>query len=244
LYGHLRRDGAAAPLNAAYDFYHAGSCPARWELEARILADEPVESIGQRFGLSPDAVDWYEALFFNVRDRLQTTSYITHQVIRLHDWHVNPSQNLERTWKYFGFWHGPQALDEVIGEFTAPSPTDKVAFHQYLEDRLRTAITCKAWVAVQMMPTDTPKAAARFLKIWLRMLEIENRSQRRHEEEPTVNITANVQCFLERMRPYRESWLPGADHPAPPETTAPPPSTPDGSTQCPSDGKIGADNAV
>jgi hypothetical protein len=62
-----------------------------------------------------------------------------------------------------------------------------------------------------MMPTDTPKAAARFLKIWLRMLEIENRSQRRHEEEPTVNITANVQCFLERMRPYQEACLQGAE---------------------------------
>jgi hypothetical protein len=200
LFGHSSRDNAAAALNAAYEFYHAGSCPARWELEARILAGEPAESIGRRFELSPEAVDWYELLFFNVHDRLQTTGYIIHGVIRFHEWHMSPAQNLERTWKCWGYWYGTEALDEVLGAVAAPSPTDKDAFREYVEQQLQTAIAYKAWVAIHMLPTDDPKTAARLLKTWVRMLEIESRSQHRRQDQPTVNITANVQAFLGRIK--------------------------------------------
>jgi hypothetical protein len=237
LFGKNSRDNAAAALNAAYEVYHAGSGPARWELEARILANEPAESIGQRFNLSTEAVDWYEALFFNVRDCLKATGYVTHTVIRSHDpWQGLPS-DLGRLWKVIGYYRGPEALDEMIG-FTAPPPAaNKVELHKYLEEQTRRAINCKAFVAIEMVPLDDPKTAMKFVKLWVRMLEIESREQRRRQTGPEVDITLNIRCFLEKLNsPVEATWYPGNDQSAP-VVAEPPvvsPSPPADAAQCPS----------
>jgi hypothetical protein len=62
---------------AAYHLWRQGEHPWRWALEARLLAGEPPEAIAARCGLSAAAVVAYEALFFNVRDRLEATDYIS-----------------------------------------------------------------------------------------------------------------------------------------------------------------------
>jgi hypothetical protein len=51
------------------------------ELEAYILAGKSHERIAARTGLSADAVAWYEALWFDVRDRLKYTSWVLANVI-------------------------------------------------------------------------------------------------------------------------------------------------------------------
>ena len=45
-------------------------------LESAILAGESSDRAGNRVGLSPRAVDAYEAMFFNVRDRLQSRGWV------------------------------------------------------------------------------------------------------------------------------------------------------------------------
>ena len=45
-------------------------------VEARILAGETDAEIGRKLAILPEAVDWYEALFFCVRDRLRLHSWI------------------------------------------------------------------------------------------------------------------------------------------------------------------------
>jgi hypothetical protein len=246
LFGHNSRAKAAAALDAAYDFYHAGSNFARWELEARLLANEPPESIAQRFDLSPEAVQWYEALFFNVRECLRATGYITHEVIRLHDqWHGLPN-DFERLWKVVGFWRGPQALDELIGGFAAPSPTaDKGDFHKQLNDHFRTVVDCKALVAIEMLPLDDPKTAMQFLKVWARLQEIDSRCHRRGRADTNVNVTLNMQCFLDHMRKNCEgTYSPVADHsdPALAEVVRPPSVIPTSDVQGPSPGETAADD--
>jgi hypothetical protein len=244
LFGHTSRANAAATLNAAYEFYHAGSGPTRWELEARILANEPIASIGQRFDLSPEAVQWYEALFFNVRDCLRASGYVTHQVIRLHEpWHGLPT-DLERLWKLIGYWRGPQALDELINGLAAPSPTAGQAdFHKQLNAHLRTVVDCKALVAIEMLQLDDPKTAMKFLKVWVRLQEIDSRCQRRAQADTNVNVTLNIKCFLDHMRKNCEgAYLPVAD-PNKLATVAPsPPSSviPTSDAQVPSPGETGA----
>ena len=248
LFGRNCRDNAAGALNMAYSFYHAGSGPTRWELEARILANEPSESIGQRFDLSPEAVDWYEAVFFNVRDRLRATGYITHQVIRLHDpWKGLPN-DLERFWKFFGYWGGPRAIDELASGLAAPFPTaDKVDFRKCINEHLGTMVHCKAFVALEMLPLDDPATAMQFLKIWVRIMELESREQRRNQAGPEVNITLNIQYFLDYMqKKCGGTYLPVAapSSPAVAEPVSPSPVVLTSDAQASPPGQTGAADAL
>lgn len=65
--------------------------PLRWEVEARILAQEPFEVIGQKTGVRWEAIAWYERWFFNVLDRLTCEAYVVHQVIR---WYTEHERSL------------------------------------------------------------------------------------------------------------------------------------------------------
>src|SRR5262245_4864235 len=56
-------------LSEAYRVYAAGGL-RRWEVEARLLATEPTDVIGEKCGLSPAVVTAYEALYYSVRECL------------------------------------------------------------------------------------------------------------------------------------------------------------------------------
>jgi hypothetical protein len=188
-------------LNEAFAVYHDGSTPTRWELEARILAGESDEVIGRQFSLQPEAVRWYEAIFFNVRDRLQAKSYITNHVIRLYQQGGNPGVNLETLWKWYGYWGGSRVLDAIVSNFAAlPQPTDSNQVEQYFDEQLKQAIKYRAAVATQAIPWDDPKWAPRILKIWLRMLEIENRQSRSRQSKTEVDIMLNMQALVDYMK--------------------------------------------
>jgi hypothetical protein len=55
---------------------HEGEPTTRGAVEARLLAGEPIEAIARRCSVPVEAVEIYEQLFFNVADRLTSTSYI------------------------------------------------------------------------------------------------------------------------------------------------------------------------
>ncbi len=60
--------------------------PLTWEVRARILAGQPDEEIARRCGITAESVHWFEALHFNVRDRLEASDWITARVIGAGPW--------------------------------------------------------------------------------------------------------------------------------------------------------------
>jgi hypothetical protein len=50
-------------------------------IESRILADQPDEEIAKEAHTLPEAIAWYEALFFNVRDRLESHDWVLKHVL-------------------------------------------------------------------------------------------------------------------------------------------------------------------
>ncbi|MCE9530577.1 MAG: hypothetical protein K8T89_05525 [Planctomycetes bacterium] len=90
----------------------------RWEVEARILADQSPEVIASIVGMSVGAIEWYERWFFGIRDRLTVRSYVTHNLIR---WHaLDPAKPEEVLWKAYAYWGGPLILDLVMREMRDP----------------------------------------------------------------------------------------------------------------------------
>ena len=50
--------------------------PVQWEVRARLLAGQSGMEIGVRYNLPPDAIEWYEQLFFAIRARRKAEKYL------------------------------------------------------------------------------------------------------------------------------------------------------------------------
>ena len=75
-------------LDSAPDVYEAWNLfddgddrETKWDLEARLLTEQAYEAIGDMLGLTAATVEYYEAFFFNVRDRLHSPAYVSHIVL-------------------------------------------------------------------------------------------------------------------------------------------------------------------
>lgn len=86
----------------------------RAELEARILADQPIVEISSAMGVSTGVVSAFEALFFDVRPRLGAQGWIIYEVIGLRPWGPMLSQDVAIAWMYFGFMFGVFVLDVLL----------------------------------------------------------------------------------------------------------------------------------
>jgi hypothetical protein len=107
-------------------------------VEARILAGATDDEIADELHTIPGVVKWYEAMFFNVRDRLQSSDWIVDHVL-MPSYEASmtageddtaeaenppPQQHFERTplsepfydatLKMFGYFGGPVVLDYVL----------------------------------------------------------------------------------------------------------------------------------
>jgi len=96
-------------LAAARELAEVNS-PLRWEVEARLLAEQSDAEIAQACALACETVHSYEAIFFHVRDRLTASDWIAGQIglgpIFAHD--------LRRIWQHFGYRSGVLVLETII----------------------------------------------------------------------------------------------------------------------------------
>jgi len=89
------------------------------ELEARLLAGQSDEEIAGRLAASPKTVEYYEAWFYHVRDRLDAPGYLWHRLV-LPLMEGEPSR--EVIWKLFAFLYGEKGLDELIYDGRTDKP--------------------------------------------------------------------------------------------------------------------------
>lgn len=125
-------------LFAAYEVYRAKvnrEGDQAFTLESRILSGQDDDEIAKHYSFGPRAVDYYEALFFNVRDRLDRRDWITTQILipalkrdtgatdtaAAGTW--QPQDNaviktsLDGSLKFFAFFAGPWVLEQLLAGF-------------------------------------------------------------------------------------------------------------------------------
>jgi hypothetical protein len=157
-----------------------GEPSRRWAVEARLLAAEPIEAIARKTALTPRAVATFEALFFNVSDRLENRGYLIHIAVGLYPTPREPDPGL--VWRLFGLLGGPVVLDALIdGDYGPPDrPEDERAL-----DELR----LKLAVALKLLPIDAPTAPKLVrLYLQLRQSELAAEGARRAAEDLMPNI--------------------------------------------------------
>lgn len=101
-------------LYQAFSIYRDPGHLTRSVWEARLLANEPLESIARKSGTGIPVVRAFTALFFDVMGLLKSPDYILNQAIgpRLRDPLAGWSYDL--VWKLFGYLGGPPLLDQLM----------------------------------------------------------------------------------------------------------------------------------
>ena len=95
--------------------YHDDS-PTRWAMEAYLLCRETDAQIGFLLGCPPEVVEAFEAVFFDVRSKLQHPDYIINVAIGPQIHQGVGSRDIGALWKLLGYQGGPYVVDSLIGK--------------------------------------------------------------------------------------------------------------------------------
>ena len=136
---------------------------AGFVVESRILARMTNEEISKALGTVPETIEWYEKLFFNVRDRLTCHDWILHNILTPAlagvpaAYAEDPGYSnrfaipyYDSTLKYFSYFGGP-----VMGEFMIHGARIGVMPHShddllnYMEDEFKHKFFRRAIMASQ-----------------------------------------------------------------------------------------------
>jgi hypothetical protein len=98
---------------AAY-LLRQGETRRRWEVEARVLAGQTDEEIGDRVGVDGTVIQAYEAMFFAVRTRLKCCDWVMACVIGPKLWEGFDVGDVETVWKVVAYQCGPVVFDALI----------------------------------------------------------------------------------------------------------------------------------
>ena len=117
--GHRRRACGRKPYRPQSDVEHAFDLSRKpdWlraELEARILADQPVGEISSAMGVPAGVISAFEAMFFDVRPRLAMGAWIALDVIGLKPMEPLAPLDVVAAWKLLGFTFGPLTIDALV----------------------------------------------------------------------------------------------------------------------------------
>ncbi len=136
-----RRLAAEFPaLHSAFGIYQHADPGLRYALEARLLTGTEASIVATSLGTDAAVVESYQAVFFDVGDRLDSVGYIMHRL-------VNPKANepyefRNHGWKLLGYVGGAGALSRLLNPdrvngFEGAMQTHRTATKFALANRMR-----------------------------------------------------------------------------------------------------------
>lgn len=146
----------------------------RWEVEARILAGDGLDVISGRTGLPEAAIELYEALFFNVNERLKIKGYILHTVLgpSVHKGLTDRDHDL--LWKLYGYFGGGVVLDQLIDQFNATARPERLDDNPaFWNDDAHQLFDMKTALAIRTLRFSGFGAQLEILDRYLKWKEIE-----------------------------------------------------------------------
>lgn len=122
-------------LASAYEIYNQQANKfIKWELEARLIAQCDIDLICSSLNVSKKCVRWYECLFFNVSDRLESQSWIYNFAIGRAVFTGATEKDLDVLWKLYGYLYGQEAVDWLV--FNKSNPDVNKWAHKEIVDNM------------------------------------------------------------------------------------------------------------
>jgi hypothetical protein len=154
-----RRLERKLPDLAAAIAIHEGSTARRVAVEALLLAGEASEAVARRCGVPAEAVEMYERLFYCVRDRLTSTSYILFHAVGAASYRGFDGDDTGAGLRWFAYTGGPRVLDFLLGGGETPGdrlPTEGHAIPP--DEAARSARLRRMALAAKALPINQSTA--------------------------------------------------------------------------------------
>lgn len=192
-------------LYLAHMLHHNPDKEWRAIAQASILARESDEKVADRIHSIPSAIDWYEKLFFNVRDRLKSRIYIIKTVLGRPDERrgvavSNAMSDYQRDMclKLFGYFGGPLVLEWLLAGIADHGFPRKVSEFAGWVDK-----TWSSEIRIQSMAMGRTFAVDKFTVMQLfdlhaRMMESDRAAQSAAGGAP-MDYRRNVEALLNEI---------------------------------------------
>jgi hypothetical protein len=164
----------APDLWAAHMLGYSANQESRQILEARLLTSESFGEIAQRFGTSAKAIEYFHAIWFDVRNRLSRDVYV-HKIIRGEYSPASEVSGNDLTYAQRGyvlrlvaFHGGPHSLDAMIrGMSTANESQSSQVVERFGDDCLQEVVRTFSAIAASTMNIDQ-RSSMRLMKLAIR----------------------------------------------------------------------------
>jgi hypothetical protein len=180
----------------AYTMFDRPERRLRWTIEARILARQTDKEIADEVASSPETIEAYEAVFFNVRDRLDRKEYILHVVLSEAGQNCRASA-YDVVWKLFAYCGGPLVLErllEPVARAVPPKNPDEVpaALGNAAGDNLKK----NAAIAAVVLPVNS-RTAPVLVHTLVRLTKLERNLGT--DSQANEQLLANINAMLGSM---------------------------------------------
>lgn len=181
----------------AHSIYAQPDSPAKWLVEARLLARENDMEIASRLGCQPEIIKCYHDVFFDVREKLDYRDYILHAVFGEAIYRGLHERQHDLLWKMFGYFGGPYVIDAVssrlINAAWANTPSDATSFFQ---DTALNVMKHKAAVAAITVPINS-ETNLDLIAAFVKYVEIERTTESQGQAKD--QIIDNIQKAMESI---------------------------------------------
>jgi hypothetical protein len=166
-------------------------------LEARLLTGESFEAISQRFEITEKVVEYYHAIFFDVRDRLNKPDWIRANVLRQP---CGSSKDGEMTVEQRGFVYrlvayrgGSHALDAVLNAKSGrPIPESPDQVNAWFANEFDQNLLRTATIATNVLPVDQRNGMK-----WLELAAKQSAMTAKEPDESMTQYDKHVKKALE-----------------------------------------------
>jgi len=159
----------------------------RHEIEARLLAKQPLADIGNRLATTCGAIRWYKEWFFDFRDH---PDLMAATVFPLHDQACEEATLIYRVWKLAGYYGGADVLDVLINTDLAAAKTASAT--RFFAESIRLVLSRNAFLGLLMVDVTKPAKAKRLLKAYLRSIRLERLEQECVVRSTTIRDALNA----------------------------------------------------
>lgn len=191
VYGLLERD---SNVFWAHSIWADDRAATRWSIEARILAGETDEEIADKLGTVPGVIEAFEGLFFDVRDKMAHTDYVSAVVLTAAVMRGLQERQHDLLWKLLGYHGGPHVLNAVISKFTkTPRPEGAENVSGFFQDFAVNTMKYKAAVAALTVQTNSHTQMA-IIEAFVKYVEIERTTE--NAAKAQSSIMENIGAML------------------------------------------------
>ena len=165
-------------VSQAHVLYFGSDSHQRQILVARLLTSEPFGDIAKRSGMQTEAVEFFEQVFFCVRDRLHSDDWIRNMALRRPAGQIPENGGLTEAqrgyaYRFSAYYGGPHVLDAVIGGMVVPAmPAGDRAAAGLAADATSRILRVRAFMAALVIDPTT-KNAPKLLRLAKQLKKLE-----------------------------------------------------------------------